>query len=131
MLKVKKNQTESFPANLRLRKKADFDQVIRSGKRWQGRFAIYWLLKQHDAPTPMLGVMVPKKALKKAVSRNQVRRRYVDMFRKRQYALTHVRIVILVRHPVSRLVLNQSWDKLAEEWEKLIEYCADVPSVCS
>lgn len=63
-----------LPKPNRLKKKKDFDQVHQRGRFYRGRFAAIKVLK-NDLPETRIGIIVSTKVSKKAVVRNQVKRR--------------------------------------------------------
>ena len=60
----------------------DFVAVLRSGKLLRGR-GIAVLVKQNRLPFPRLGLVVPKRLLKRSVDRNKFKRAFREWFRHR------------------------------------------------
>lgn len=64
-----------LPTQHRLRKSQQFAQIIRKGKRSGNRYlVIHHLTGQLETKVPLVGFVVPKKALPRAVDRNRVKR---------------------------------------------------------
>lgn len=64
-----------LPTQHRLRKSQQFAQIIRKGKRSGNRcLVIHHLTGQLETKVPLVGFVVPKKALPRAVDRNRVKR---------------------------------------------------------
>lgn len=64
-----------LPTQHRLRKSQQFAQIIRKGKRSGNKYLVlHHLTDQLETKVPLVGFVVPKRALAKAVDRNRVKR---------------------------------------------------------
>lgn len=75
-----------FPRVCRLLKPAEFSAVFAHRQTIRGRFLSVHLLPRVAAP-PRLGLVIPKKQLRTAVSRNLVKRHIREAFRQMRPAL--------------------------------------------
>lgn len=92
------NETdERLPKNEILRRRADFDELFRRGKRWHGKAIqiVYW--KAEDRGVAFL----VSKRVGKAVIRNRIRRRMREIYRKRRQHIGNYRMAILAK-PAAR-----------------------------
>jgi ribonuclease P protein component len=110
----------TLPAQLRLRRKSDFDAAYARGRRLSDGFFTVIALR-NDKGAPRLGLAVAVRAAGGAVGRNRVRRIIRESFRLHQGALPALDLVVSCR-PQARaaeaLVLRAS---LAALWQRVAE----------
>ncbi|MEE9424931.1 MAG: ribonuclease P protein component [Methylococcales bacterium] len=107
-----------FRPEQRLRTAADYDAVFSKPLRSRDRF--FLLLTHENIQThTRLGLIVSKKRIRKAVSRNRVKRIIRDSFRLHQHQLPAVDVILLAYQPADtansqelRLSLDKHWKKL-------------------
>lgn len=64
-----------LPNRHRLRSTADFAQVVRNGGKCGNKYlVVHHLTGQGENRSPLVGFVVPKKAIPKAVDRNRIKR---------------------------------------------------------
>ena len=73
--------SETFSKDDRLRKRREFEECYASGVRVSGRHVQVFLLADSSAGRPRLGISVPRR-VGTAVTRNRVRRRIREVFRR-------------------------------------------------
>ena len=73
--------SEGFSRDDRLRKRREFEECYASGVRVSGRHVQVFLLPAAGASRPRLGISVPRR-VGPAVTRNRVRRRLREIFRR-------------------------------------------------
>lgn len=79
-----------------LRKAAQFEQVLKNGRRVQGRWlGVSWVESEGD--WPRLGLIVGKRWAKLAVERNTVKRILREIFRSQSTAMQGLAIVFRLR----------------------------------
>jgi len=78
--------SETFSRDDRLRKRREFEECYASGVRVSGRHIQVFLLSGGPGARPRLGISVPRR-LGKAVTRNRVRRRLREIFRRHRSLL--------------------------------------------
>ena len=74
---------------------------------------------------PRLGLTIAKKRVKKASSRNRLKRLIRETFRLRQHQLPNIDIVVMAKNGADKLdnlELNKHLDKL---WRKITQRCND------
>ena len=79
------------------------------------------LAKSSGLPFPRLGLIVPKKALKRAVWRNRVKRLIRENFRKSKQNLENIDIVIIAKNGINNLS-NEELDLLVTKLCKTISH---------
>jgi ribonuclease P protein component len=98
-----------------------FEQPLRSTSSY---FKV--LARPNEKLVARLGVIVAKKALRSAVTRNRVKRLVRESFRMHQRSLVGLDVVVLLRkdmniqrHPKTPTVcLEQHWKDLASLWQR-------------
>lgn len=81
------------------------------------------LVIRNELDHPRLGLAIAKKNIKKAVTRNLIKRSVRENFRLKQYDLINIDIVVLARRDAanaSPALLRESLDK---HWIKLTKRC--------
>ncbi len=79
--------TASLRPDQRIRKRKDFDDLMKKGRRAKGLFLELRVLDRESAGRPMIAVMVSKKVNLRATARNLWKRRIREAFRKNQGSL--------------------------------------------
>jgi ribonuclease P protein component len=107
--------SETFSKDDRLRKRREFEECYASGVRVSGRHIQVFLLADPTAsasnPRPRLGISVPRR-VGTAVTRNLVRRRLREIFRRTRPLLGSV---------PARLVVNARPSSAAAAFSELLE----------
>ncbi len=116
------DETYSFPKRLRLGEPAEYKKVFAKATKSTDKFFTLLAIKNvHDHPR--LGLAIAKKNVRKAVSRNIIKRAVRENFRLQQHLLINIDIVVLARRDAanaSPTLLKKSLDK---HWLKLINKC--------
>ncbi len=109
----------AFPRDKRLLAPEDYDQVFKKPVR-AGANGMLVLARKNDLPHPRLGLIVPKKVLKRAVWRNRVKRLVRESFRQQQDSLPNVDLVFLAKSGIGDLsnrdltsALNRLWAQIS------------------
>jgi len=115
-------QQLDFRPEQRLRSATEYDAVFKKPLRSRDQYFLL-LARENKQTHARLGLIVSKKKVRKAVSRNRIKRIIRDSFRLNQHQLPKVDVIILAYHPVDKaesLVLRQSlckhWDKLTRQF---------------
>ena len=112
----------SFPPQLKLGNPADYTKVFAKPVKSTDNFFTLLAIR-NDLDHPRLGLAIAKKNIKKAVTRNLIKRSVRENFRLRQYDLINIDIVVLARRDAanaSPALLRKSLDK---HWLKLTNRC--------
>ncbi|MDI6752157.1 MAG: ribonuclease P protein component [bacterium] len=81
-----------------LRKKREFEELFKNGKRVASRFfATFFLAKEEKR----IGIIVSKKVSKKAVIRNRVRRRIREIYRLNKEDMPQGWIMVIARKEIT------------------------------
>lgn len=117
---VRLNERHRFRREHRLSSEADFNNVFKTSRRSRdSQFVI--LACSNGRPCPRLGLAISRKAVKKAVFRNRVKRVIRESFRTHREMLSGLDIVVMaqrqIRSDESR-VMNQS---LRKHWQRILQ----------
>jgi ribonuclease P protein component len=117
----------TLPAQVRLRRKSDFDAAYARGWRMgNGFFAL--TANANDTGAARLGLAVAVRIAGNAVERNRLRRTIRESFRQQQHALPALDLVVSARPAARTASPAQLRESLAALWQKVIERCANSPS---
>lgn len=112
-----------FPDECRLKTPADFQKVFVNPVKSTDRYFTL-LAVRNDLEHPRLGLAIAKKNVKKAVTRNLIKRTVRENFRLRRQAIKNLDIVVLARReaadassPILRKSLDRHWFKLANRFQ--------------
>lgn len=112
----------SFPSQLRLGKPADYKKVFANPVKSTDKYFTFLAIR-NDYDHPRLGLAIAKKNIKKAVTRNLIKRAVRENFRLKQHELINIDIVVLARRDAANAtsaILSKSIDK---HWLKIINRC--------
>ncbi|MDP2560507.1 ribonuclease P protein component [Psychrobium sp. 1_MG-2023] len=114
----------SYSRELRLLTPANFQKVFKNPLR-AGSPQLTILACPNDLDHPRLGLVIPKKQLKLAVDRNQVKRVIRDNFRLKQHNLQSLDYVIIAKGGIGKLtndelnkLTNKLWKKIARRYKE-------------
>ena len=116
----------TFPAQRRLRRKWDFEQLYARGRRF-GNTHFGVTLRPSDAG-PRLGMAVASKAAGGSVGRNRLRRLIRESFRLHQHELPPVDLVVSIRAGAATAATAELRSSLEGLWDKVRAACAFSPS---
>jgi ribonuclease P protein component len=114
--------TYSFPSQLKLGNPAEYKKVFAKPVKSTDKYFTLLVIR-NDLEHPRLGLAIAKKNIRKAVTRNVIKRTVRENFRLKQYDLINIDIVVLARRDAanaSPALLRNSLDK---HWLKLTERC--------
>ena len=112
----------SFPKTVRLGKPAEYKKVFAKAVKSTDKFFTLLAIENHHEH-PRLGLAIAKKTIRKAVTRNLIKRAIRENFRLQQHQLPQIDIVVLARRDAvnaSPALLKKSLDK---HWLRLIDRC--------
>jgi ribonuclease P protein component len=113
----------TLPAQLRLRRKSDFDAAYARGWRMgNGLFAV--TATENTAGTPRLGLAVALRAAGSAVERNRLRRLIRESFRLHQHEFPNLDVIVSARPAARTASAGELRASLASLWKKIGERCA-------
>ena len=104
-----------FPRSARLLQAQDFKFVFAAAKPYRNR-AFTLLVRKNNLQHARLGLAISKKAVRKAVQRNRLKRLVRESFRQWQNQLPNIDVVVLakpeavnMRNPEIYKALEQTW----------------------
>lgn len=110
----------TLPAQLRLRRKSDFDAAYARGRRLgDGFFTV--IATANELGAPRLGLAVAVRAAGGAVARNRLRRIIRESFRLHQHSLPALDLVVSVRPGARAVAARTLHESLAALWRRLGE----------
>jgi ribonuclease P protein component len=116
----------TLPAQLRLRRKSEFDAAYARGRRMgDGFFAV--TVNVNDSGAPRLGLAVAVRVAGGSVGRNRIRRVIRESFRLHQHELPPVDLVVSARPRARTAAGRELHASLALLWKKVGEQCATSP----
>ncbi|HUA89034.1 MAG TPA: ribonuclease P protein component [Steroidobacteraceae bacterium] len=114
----------TLPAQLRLRRKREFDAAYARGRRMgDGLFAV--TVCANTIGSPRLGLAVAVRAAGGGVGRNRIRRIVRESFRVHQHELPPVDLVVSVRPKAGTAARAELHASLEGLWKKIAHACAD------
>lgn len=116
------DESFSFPTQLRLGKPADYKKVFAKPVKSTDRFFTL-LAIPNEFDHPRLGLAIAKKNIRKAVTRNLIKRAIRENFRLQQQTLINIDVIVLARRDAANAspeLLRKSLDK---HWLKVTNRC--------
>lgn len=111
----------TFPREVRILTSEDYNQVFKKPVRASANGMLILACK-NDNDRPRLGLIVPKKVLKRAVWRNRVKRLVRESFRHTQDSLPNADLVFLARPGIGDIsnqdlssTLNRLWAQISRQ----------------
>jgi ribonuclease P protein component len=117
----------TFPAQLRVRRKADFDTAYRVGRRF-GDNLLSMTVRPNTAGVPRLGLAIAARTVGNSVARNRLRRLIRESFRLVQRELPQVDVIVGARAGVRVATAPRVRESLASLWNKVATQCAPSPA---
>lgn len=109
----------SFYNQNKLSDKSQFDVVFANRKTINDRyFRIFW--RSNGLESPRIGISIGKKNVKKAVSRNKLRRAIKESFRRNYNLLPAIDMIFVIRKEASLDSYTCFTDELNKKWQQLI-----------
>ncbi len=108
----------TFPRSLRLLGKEDYDKVFKKPIRASADGLMVLAIPNQEGHA-RLGLVVPKKVLKRAVWRNRVKRIVRETFRTSQHSLPNVDLVVLARPMIGEIDNSELSSSLLRLWKKI------------
>ncbi len=116
---IEKVQPLLFKPEQRLRTAAEYDAVFSKPLRSKDRYFLL-LTRKNTQTHPRLGLIVSKKRIRKAVSRNRIKRIIRDSFRLHQNQLPAVDLILLAYQPADTADNRELNFSLDRHWKKLL-----------
>jgi ribonuclease P protein component len=113
----------TFPAELRLRRKLDFEAAYARGRRF-GNAYFGIIVRPNGLDHPRLGLSVATRITRTSVERNRIRRVVRESFRLAQHALAPVDLVVSARARAKGAPAADLRAALQDLWEKVRLQCA-------
>ncbi len=110
----------TFKRESRLLTSLEYDKVFKHNTvRASAKGIVILALKKEENTETRLGLVVPKKVLKRAVWRNRVKRIVRETFRISKHALPNIDVVFLAKPTIGDLSNQELNSTLLKLWEKI------------
>jgi ribonuclease P protein component len=117
----------TLPAELRLRRKAQFEAAYANGRRLgDGYFSV--TVSPNKAGIPRVGLAVAVKVAGNSVKRNRIRRLIRESFRLSQLEIPPVDLIVSARARARDASNAELRASLAALWDKVRKQCASSPN---
>ncbi len=110
--------TFEFSRSLRLLKASEFTRVFDKAEIKVSDRNILILARRNQLEVPRLGLIIAKKNVRTAVSRNRIKRVIRETFRQNQHNLSGVDFVVLARKGLGELDNRQLHSLLNKQWSR-------------
>lgn len=111
------NNQQTFPKTLRLLTSEQFKRVFAKPTKFHSKtFSVFAL--ENELEHPRLGLAIPKKAVRKAVERNRIKRILRESFRCQRMNLSPRDFVIIARSGMADLTNQQLFSLISKAWVK-------------
>jgi ribonuclease P protein component len=108
-----------FLKESRLLKSEDFGFVFKKPLKVSGQsFDLY--VRANQLGRARLGLAVPKKAIKQAVSRNRIKRVLRECFRQKQANIQGFDVVVVVKKPMNDVPRTEQTQVVAHHWQQMM-----------
>lgn len=114
--------SRQFKRQQRLLTAKDFKQVFQSPYKLADRYFTV-LSRFNGQANARLGLAIAKKQVKKAVSRNRIKRLVRESFRHHQHLIFGLDCVVLARQGVGQVDNSTLFRSLAAHWQQLAQRC--------
>jgi len=111
-----------FPDGYRLRTPAEYKNVFADPVKSTDKYFTV-LAINNPLPHPRLGLAIAKKAIKKAVARNRIKRTVRESFRLQRHQIVNIDIVVLARGDAAKADAQILRKSLERHWLKLVDRC--------
>jgi ribonuclease P protein component len=119
-----------FPKSRRLLSKKDYRLVFAESVRASDVYLTV-LARSNKRPVARLGLAISRKALRRAVDRNRVKRVIREHFRLRHVMLAGLDIVVMARSACATADRSALRSSLNQHWNALLQRCASFSSASS
>ncbi|NLK84872.1 MAG: ribonuclease P protein component [Aeromonadales bacterium] len=116
--------SNTFPRSVRILSTEEYDKVFKNPVR-ASEPGVLVLARKNDTNCSRLGLVIPKKVLKRAVWRNRVKRIARETFRLNQHSLPNIDLVILARPKIEDIrnselsaIFRRLWLQISHRLEK-------------
>jgi len=114
----------TFPRSRRLLKPDEYRRVFSDGRRSADSLFLV-LARPNGMNDARLGLAVSKKASRRAVDRNRIKRLIRESFRQHQPSLSGLDLVVVSRSGATGSENSACFESLRQHWRRVAEKCAD------
>lgn len=115
----------TFPRSVRILSTEDYDKVFANPVRASATGVLVLARKNNESQCSRLGLVIPKKILKRAVWRNRVKRIARETFRLNQHSLQNIDLVVIARPKIEDIsnselsaIFKRLWQQISHRLEK-------------
>ncbi|MGN0915384.1 MAG: ribonuclease P protein component [Succinivibrio sp.] len=114
----------TFPRTSRLLSSGEYDKVFKNPVR-ASEPGVLVLARKNEQQCSRLGLVIPKKVLKRAVWRNRVKRIARETFRLNQHSLPNIDLVVIAKPKIEDIsnselsaIFRRLWRQISHRLEK-------------
>lgn len=111
----------NFPRSHKLVTTADFKSLFDKSNKVSQRCLLV-LFKPNQKPHARLGLVIGKRAINSAVTRNKTKRVLRESFRQHQDKLTGFDVIVIARQHCGKLTKQKLREGIDQLWEKLLAH---------
>lgn len=115
----------TFPRSVRILSTEEYDKVFANPVRASATGVLVLARKNNKSQCSRLGLVIPKKVLKRAVWRNRVKRIARETFRLNQHSLQNIDLVVIARPKIEGIsnselsaIFKRLWQQISHRLEK-------------
>ena len=115
----------TFPRSVRILSTEEYDKVFANPVRASATGVLVLARKNNESQCSRLGLVIPKKVLKRAVWRNRVKRIARETFRLNQHSLQNIDLVVIARPKIEDIsnselsaIFKRLWQQISHRLEK-------------
>jgi len=115
----------TFPRSVRILSTEEYDKVFANPVRASATGVLVLARKNNESQGSRLGLVIPKKILKRAVWRNRVKRIARETFRLNQHSLQNIDLVVIARPKIEDIsnselsaIFKRLWQQISHRLEK-------------
>lgn len=114
----------TFPRSVRILSTEEYDKVFANPVRASATGVLVLARKNNESQCSRLGLVIPKKILKRAVWRNRVKRIARETFRLNQHSLQNIDLVVIARPKIEDIsnselsaIFKRLWQQISHRLE--------------
>ena len=111
--------SNTFPRSVRILSTEEYDKVFANPVRASATGVLVLARKNNESQCSRLGLVIPKKVLKRAVWRNRIKRIARETFRQNQHSLPNIDLVILARPKIEEKSNSELREVFIRLWRQI------------
>ncbi len=109
----------TFPRSVRILRSEEYDKVFKNPIRASVCGVLVLARLNTELNHPRLGLVIPKKVLKRAVWRNRVKRIARETFRQNQHSLPNIDLVVIAKPKIENIANSELSAIFRKLWQQI------------